>query len=168
MAKLRIRVALAAALLAAGCTFSIFPDRAGPPEHGAAPPADLVAGIAPAPDGSVLLPNVLTLSADRGRLGVILRADGLAPTQGFHSAELRPSAPRGADGIETLELRARPPQAPAPVGAQATRVLSVGRFYTNREMREIRGFRVVAGQNALSAAAPPPIPPAPAPPLAEF
>jgi hypothetical protein len=40
------------------------------------------------------------------------------------------------------------------VGAPATRILSVGRFYTNRQMTEIRGFRVVAGQNAGSVPAP--------------
>ncbi len=119
----------------------------------AAEPVGTVAGLPVMADGTVLMPAVRAASADRGRQGVILRAEGIAPIQGFHSPELRP-VDRGADGIETLELRARPPLGDEPVGAERSRLLGAARFYSNREMREIRGFRIVAAGNTLAAAAP--------------
>jgi hypothetical protein len=146
-----IGLAAAAALALAGCgggnPFAFAP----PPEPVA--PVVVVGGLVIAEDGTALMPAVQGVAADRGRQGVILRAEGLAPVQGFHTPELRPVG-RGADGIEVLEFRARPPLEVEAVGAPATRILSVGRFYTNRQMTEIRGFRVVAGQNAGSVPAP--------------
>jgi hypothetical protein len=117
------------------------------------PPIGTVAGLPVMPDGTILVPAVRSASADRGRQGVILRAEGVAPMQGFHSPELRTVA-RGADGIETVELRAMPPLGPEPVGPERTRLLPAGRFYSNRELQEIRGFRVVAGGNILAASIP--------------
>jgi hypothetical protein len=119
----------------------------------AAGPLGTIAGLPVMADGTVLVPAVRATSADRGRQGVILRAEGVAPIQGFHSPELRTIA-RGADGIETVELRAMPPLGDEPVGQERTRLLQAARFYSNREMREIRGFRIVAAGNSLSAAAP--------------
>ena len=139
-------------------------DEAQPAARAETVPAEVAAA---APDPTVLLPNVELLAADRGRQGVILRAEGMAPTQGYHSPELRSLGAVGADGLATVELRAAPPAEPHPVGAPATRVLSVGRFYSNRELRDIRSFRIVAAGNALAT----PVPAAPAsppPPAPEF
>jgi hypothetical protein len=116
-------------------------------------PIGTLAGLPVMADGTMLMPVVRAASADRGRQGVILRAEGIAPLQGFHSPELRTIA-RGADGIETVELRAMPPlDEPLLVGPERSRLLAAARFYTNREMQEIRGFRIVAAGNSLSAAA---------------
>jgi hypothetical protein len=116
-------------------------------------PIGTLAGLPVMADGTMLVPAVRAASADRGRQGVILRAEGIAPFQGFHAPELRPIA-RGADGIETVELRAMPPlDETLVVGPERSRLLAAARFYSNRDMQEIRGFRIVAAGNSLSAAA---------------
>jgi hypothetical protein len=115
--------------------------------------AAIVGGVPVAADGTALLPAVRVVAAERGRQGVILRAEAVAPTQGFFAPELLPVG-RGPDGVEVVELRARPPQEPQPIGQERTRTLSIGRFYSNREMRDIRSFRVVAAENAATAVAP--------------
>jgi hypothetical protein len=159
---------LLAAAATAGCSSGggLFATPQPPAE--AVPPVVMVAGLVVAPDGTVLVPGVQNVSADRSRQGVILRAEGIAPTQGFYSPELVSTGVPGGDGIEVVQLRALPPVEAQPVGAQRTRILAVGRFYTNREMEGIRGFRVMAGQNALSVTAPAPLPPPPPPPPPEF
>jgi hypothetical protein len=147
--------------LLAGCGGGLWPFGGGigarqQPVAAAPAGSTVVAVIGGAPvaaDGTALMPVVRLVAAERGRQGVILRAEAVAPMQGFHSPELRPVG-RGADGIEVVELRAQPPLDPEPVGAEPTRILSPARFYNNREMRDIRGFRVVAAQNIATAPAP--------------
>lgn len=98
-------------------------------------------------DATILMPILRLVAAEPGRQGVILRAEAVAPTLGFHSPELRPVG-RDAAGTEILEFRARPPATAEPVGAERARLLVAARFYRPHEMREIRAFRVVARENA--------------------
>lgn len=104
-------------------------------------------------DAKVLLPALRFAAAEPGRQGVILRVEGIAPTQGFHSGELRPVG-RSADGIETVELRAVAPLGNQAIGAERTRLLAVGRFYSNRDMDTIRGFRIVTDGAVVPATLP--------------
>jgi hypothetical protein len=88
--------------------------------------------------------------AERALHGVILRAVGEAPTQGYYSATLRPlggGAPDAA-GILSFELVAIPPAEPQSVGPARTRVLSAGLFMPNKSLEDLRGFRV-AGAGAV-------------------
>lgn len=116
-------------------------------------PAGLMMGRQAAMDATIRLPGARLLVAERGRQGVILRADGIAPWQGFHSPELRPAG-RSADGLETVELRAVAPPVAGGVGPERTRLLSVGRFYSNRDMAEIRAFRIIMAERAVDVPVP--------------
>jgi hypothetical protein len=81
---------------------------------------------------------------ERALHGVIVRVEGEAPTWGFHTATLRPlggGAPDAA-GILGFELVAIPPQAPEPVGAARSRLLTAAVFVPTLALKEVRGFRV--------------------------
>lgn len=130
-------------------------------------PVESGAGLALA-EGSVVLPAVENVDADRSRQGVILRARAIAPRQGFWGGALVSTGSPAESGVEVVEFRAFPPIEPHPVGTPRSRLIEVGRFYSNAEMQAINSFRVIAGQNALSVAAPPPLPAPPPPPLPEF
>ncbi|CAN5652389.1 hypothetical protein BH23PSE1_BH23PSE1_00580 [soil metagenome] len=124
----------------------------GPPPSQQAP-APRAGALAPESDASVLLPAVRLAAADRGRQGTILRAEAIAPVQGFHSPQLRVLEGREAGGLVVVELRAIPPTGPEAIGSARSRLLSVGRFFSSREMRDIRGFRVIGAENAISVTA---------------
>ncbi len=109
------------------------------------------------------VPLPLTMAvAERAGGGVILRVEGVSPTQGFYAATLLPlndGAPDAA-GVVTLELVAVPPAAPGAVGPERTRQLSAAAFYPNRMLKPITGFRVRGGQNVITVTAPrPPVAP---------
>lgn len=130
---------LAAAMLIAGCAMELpgFVGRAGDGRS-----AYAVGEITPLPDPAPL-PMRLAL-AERGLNGVILRAEGQAPTQGYHSAELRPlgaGAPDAA-GIASFELVAVPPAEPQAAGPERTRRLDAAVFLPDRAWGDARAIRV--------------------------
>ena len=154
-------VSLAGAGLLAGCTFGLWE----------APPSDrntddaavirdeesgFLTGLltnepADLPD-AVPVPVLRTAVLERGYGGVIVRVTGVAPTQGFFNATLL--AENGgvpdAAGILTLSLVAVPPLTAEAVGPERTRLLLTAAFFQELELRTIRGFRVVAGQNSVT------------------
>lgn len=109
---------------------------------------------------------------ERGYGGVILRATGVAPTQGFYNAALVPENDGVPDaaGVLTVSLVAVPPEGPVDVGPERTRLLMTAAYLSERELREIRALRVVAAQNSVTLPVPPrpPAPPPPAPEVASF
>lgn len=106
---------------------------------------------------------------ERGYGGVILRATGVAPTQGFYNAALVPADDGVPDaaGVLTVSLVAVPPETPVDVGPERTRLLLTAAYLSERELRDIRALRVVSSASSVTLpvparpAAPPP--PAPAP-----
>ncbi len=100
----------------------------------------------PAPD-PVPLP-LRSAEAERALHGVILRVQGVAPTQGFYAAQLLPAA-AGPDaaGIVGFELVAIPPSGPEAVGPERTRVLDAAVFLPNLALRDLRGVRVAGAGN---------------------
>ncbi len=147
--------------LLSGCTFSLWDTPAPEPVATAAEddrdragnvliglftrtPADL--------PNAVAVPALQTAAVERGFGGVILRVTGIAPTQGFHDATLiaEDDGTPDAAGVLTVSLFAIPPLAPQAVGPERTRLLMTAVFLTDRELRDIRGFRVVAGQNSVT------------------
>jgi hypothetical protein len=103
---------------------------------------------------------------ERGYGGVILRATGVAPTQGYFDATLlaeNGGAP-DASGALTVRLVAVPPLAPEAVGPERTRLLLTAAFVQDLELRDIRAFRVVAAGSSVTL----PVPPRPAPPPLEI
>jgi hypothetical protein len=106
-------------------------------------------GLLVAPDGTVLMPALRMAELDRGVRGFIIRAESIAPTQGFFGADLRP-LPQERPEVLVLEFRARPPEGVAPVGAERTRVLTAGYFLRNRAATGIRSVIVVSGSNSAT------------------
>ncbi len=96
--------------------------------------------------------------AERGAFGVILRVEGLAPTQGFYEAALLPlnEGRPDAAGVVSLELVAIPPTPPGAVGPERTRTLSAATFFSNRALKPVSAFRVRGGQNVITVVAPRP------------
>lgn len=160
-ARLNAIATLAGALLLAGCTFSLWD----------LPPSDRNADSAQTvrdeeggfltgvfigeprnlPD-AVPVPSMREPLLERAYGGVIIRATGIAPTQGYYNAALIPAkggAPDAA-GIVTLALVAVPPDAPQAVGPERTRLLMTAAFVPTLELRGVRGYRVIAGANSVT------------------
>ena len=88
--------------------------------------------------------------------GVIVRAESVAPTQGYYTAQLRPlggGAPDAA-GIVSFEMIAYPPGAPEATGPERTRILTAAVFMPNLTLRDVRGFRVAGVNQAVSLTVP--------------
>jgi hypothetical protein len=161
---------LSGAALAAGCTFALW-DR---------PPADRnrdTATVVREEESGLLtglftrrppdLPDAVPVpmreaTLERGYGGVILRATGVAPTQGFFNATFLVDdlgAPDAA-GVITARLVAVPPPTPQAVGPERTRLLLTAAFVQDLELRDVRAIRVVAAGQAVTL----PVPARPAPP----
>ena len=97
-------------------------------------------------DNRPLITSVSTMSIDRTTTGAIVRATGVAPTQGFYNAEL---VSRGIDnGVLTLDFRA---QAPADFGADGStrsRQISAAYILDRSELAAIRSVRVQGATDA--------------------
>lgn len=93
-----------------------------------------------------------TAVLERGYGGSILRVTGIAPTQGFFNAALVAENGGAVDaaGVLTVALLAVPPLAPQAVGPERTRLLITAAFVQTLELRDIRAFRVVASNNAVT------------------
>lgn len=76
--------------------------------------------------------------------GVILRAEGVAPTQGFHSAAFAAVGGGEPDeaGIMEFRLTAIPPAEATVVGPERTRELTAAFFLPESRTRNVRAFRV--------------------------
>lgn len=105
----------------------------------------------------VAITSIREATIERSFRGVIIRVEAVAPRQGFHDAALVPRDDGAADGagIVTLELVARAPLEPEAVGPDRTRLLVAGRFVSNLELRDLRGFRVVTDRGAITLPLPP-------------
>ncbi|MBP7002500.1 hypothetical protein [Amaricoccus sp.] len=101
---------------------------------------------------------------ERGYGGVIIRATGVGPTQGWFNAALLPDEQPDAAGVLTVNLVAVPPLTPMPAGPERTRLLMTGAFVQELELRNIRAFRVVAANQSVTL----PVPARPAPPPVEL
>lgn len=100
-------------------------------------------------DGRDLIASVTALSIDRSPSGAIVRATGLAPTQGYFNAELVPIAQEG--GVLTLAFRAQAPAGFEAVGAPATREITAAYVIDAGALPGIRTVRVEASANARTA-----------------
>jgi len=136
---MRERIAiLVAGVALAGCSVEIpgFLGRTGSGE------ATFQLNAAPLPDPQpIALRSVRVEPALRG---VILRAEGVAPTQGYHSAAFTATnaAEPDAAGILEFRLTAIPPATPATIGPERTRELTAAFFLPAAVARGVTGFRV--------------------------
>lgn len=84
--------------------------------------------------------------------GVILRAESVAPTQGYYKAVLGPmnGGVPDAAGIVGIELTAFPPSGAQAIGPERTRTLRSALFFPTLALKDVKGFRVKGGPTVLT------------------
>lgn len=80
--------------------------------------------------------------------GIIVRAEGVAPAQGYYSAALRASStpPDTERGIYYLDLVAIPPEAVLVIGPERTRELRAAIFLPDRYLKKVNTIHVSGQQ----------------------
>lgn len=82
--------------------------------------------------------------------GVILRVDGVVPTQGYFGGELVALADeQPIDGAIVYLLRVSAPEVAQPIGSEANRTIRVGRFIPDRSLILVRSIVVRSASNQL-------------------
>ena len=112
-----------------------------------APVADLV--TAAAADPRALVAQVTALRIEPTAGGVLIRATGLPPTQGYWQAEL---VKVDTDNPETLtyDFRIFPPLTATRTGTQPSREVVVATSVSNIALGEVRSITVQGATNALT------------------
>jgi hypothetical protein len=97
-------------------------------------------------DNRTMVQSITSLSIDRNPSGAIVRAVGIAQTQGFFNAEL---VSRGiANGVLDLEFRAQAPTALEVPGTTRSRQISAAYVIDSGDLAAVRSVRVTAATNA--------------------
>jgi hypothetical protein len=97
-------------------------------------------------DQRQLVSQVTALTVDRASAGAIVRATGLAPTQGYFNAQLVNAGIEG--GVLTLEFRAQQPAGFQALGNEASRRITAAYIIDSNDLARIRTVRVQAAENA--------------------
>ncbi len=113
-------------------------------------PSEHVAAYVRPTDPRGLIDTVLTLKVEAIASGVIVRATGLPPTQGFWDASLV-ALPDDGSGHLVYEFRISPPVTPTPPGTQVSREITAATSITNFKLDGVSVIEVRGAQNALSA-----------------
>ena len=99
-----------------------------------------------------LMPVVSSLVLEETPGGVIVRATGLPPNQGWFRADLvSPTGGEPVDGILTYEFRAIPPREQTSVSTVQSREIIVARYISDLRLAEITEIRVVGESNTRTA-----------------
>lgn len=93
--------------------------------------------------------QVTEMVVERTPTGAILRATGLAPTQGWYNAQLVPVA--AESGVLAFEFRVEPPPGYEAEGSPGSRTITVARVLDATDLAGIRSVRVIGLQNAREA-----------------
>ncbi len=103
-------------------------------------------------DPRPLMPQITSLRIERTPGGAIIRATGLPPQQGWHSASLvARHAGEPVGGVITYEFRAIPPSDATRGSTVQSREIVVARTLSNIALQDVRSIRVVGANNALTA-----------------
>jgi hypothetical protein len=103
-------------------------------------------------DNRPLIDKIVGLKVDKTPGGVIIRATGLPPTQGYWKAALLPeNDAKPVKGVVTYRFVAYPPPDPAAVSTRRSREITVGASLTDIQLERVRRIKVVAAKNALTA-----------------
>jgi hypothetical protein len=135
------------ATLALGACSSIGKSRLNPFNwFGGSEDAPVSAPTAEATDTRALVAQVTDLTLERMPGGVLVRATGLPPTQGYWEAELvaRPIE----DGKITYDFRVFPPITPKPSSTTQSREVIVAAYLSNIKLEKIRQITVQGASNA--------------------
>lgn len=108
-------------------------------------PVPLVTATA-AQDTRVLIDQIVEMQIEQTSSGAILRATGLAATQGFYNAELVLAA--AEDGNVIYDFRVAAPEGFEAIGTEASRRITVALDLSVAELAGIRSVAVRGAQNA--------------------
>ena len=97
-------------------------------------------------DGRQMVSSVTALRVDRSATGAIVRATGLAPTQGYYNAELVSTGV--SNGVLMLEFRAQAPAGFEAEGTTRSRQINAAYIIDTADLSGIRTVRVQAATNA--------------------
>jgi hypothetical protein len=117
----------------------------GAPRQGAP-----VATYAAPQDTRGLIDTVVTLNVEPYTGGVIVRATGVPPTQGFWDAALV-ALPVDDKGQLVYEFRIKPPTTTAAAGTQPSREIAVAASVSTYTLQGISSITVQGARNALKA-----------------
>lgn len=98
-------------------------------------------------DPTRLMTDLIDARIEPVQEGVILRATGIAPTQGYHSARLVLVSTSGA--VITFQLRALAPEEAARQGTARSRQLLVARLLTFSELQGVRTIEVITANRKI-------------------
>ena len=101
-------------------------------------------------DGRQMVSSVTALRVDRAPSGAIVRATGVAPTQGFYNAELVDAGVN--NGVLLLEFRAQAPSGFEAEGTARSRQINAAYVIDAADLSGIRTVRVQAASNARTSA----------------
>lgn len=103
-------------------------------------------------DGKTDIARVTRARLDYTPSGVIVRANGEAPSLGYHSTSLRPLNFGQPDGNGALwyEFRATPPAIPRQSGSEFARTLSVADFIPNSRLKNVQSVTITGAQNEVT------------------
>ena len=101
-------------------------------------------------DARVLVTEIVDVALERTGDGAILRATGVAATQGFFNAELVPVMQEG--GLVTYEFRVEAPPGVAAQGSRASRTITVAEALSVAEFAAISQIRVLGAANSRTIA----------------
>jgi hypothetical protein len=107
-----------------------------------------VAPVVDRRDPRPLVDQVTSLVIEPTSTGAIVRATGLPPMQGWHSAALVAETDEPVNGVMVYSFRAVPPDAPTRVSTPQSRELSVARRLSAATLARTQTVRVVAARNA--------------------
>ncbi|MBS9718709.1 hypothetical protein ACFFUT_09525 [Pseudohalocynthiibacter aestuariivivens] len=97
-----------------------------------------------------LIAEVTDLRIDPAPGGAIVRATGLALTQGYYNAQLvAQNKGRPVDGVITYFFRAEPPDGREPVSTPQSRQIVVAKFISNSKLETIQQIQVLGAQSSL-------------------
>jgi len=97
-------------------------------------------------DSRPMVQTITALSIDRAPSGAIVRATGVAPTQGYFNAELVEVGI--SNGVLMLEFRSQAPTGYQAQGSARSREINAGYIIDTTTLAGIRSVRVQAATNA--------------------
>ena len=112
-------------------------------------PEDTSAGIVPT-DSRPLVAQVTAVDFDKFQGGVIVRATGLPPSQGWWQADLV-ARPVTADGVLVLDFHVSAPLEPTTPGTVRSREVTAATSVSAYKLQSIRRIVVQGASNAMGA-----------------
>ena len=101
-------------------------------------------------DPRPLVDQVTSLTVEQTNTGAIVRATGLPPMQGWHSAALVRETDEPVNGEMVYSFRALPPDAPTRVSTVQSREITVAARLSAITLAQTRVVRVIGARNARS------------------